>query len=268
LTLEGTEFGTSGLDSRDNGRHSLRKLAIVPAYNEEGSVGRVVSEIKRQAPDFDVLVVDDGSTDATAIEAEVAGASLLVHPFNLGIGGAVQSGFKYAARHRYDIAVQVDGDGQHDPSYLPKLLEALCNTPGTDMVCGTRFLEETGYRAPRTRRLGMIVFSVVLSLFTRQRITDPTSGFRMANRRGIELFARDYPHDYPEVEAILMIHAHRLRFLEVPVQMSQRNTGQSSLGHGVYYMIKVLLAVLVGLFRGRVAVDPGEEAPVSAQRSI
>jgi hypothetical protein len=116
----------------------------------------------------------------------------------------------------------------------------------------------------------MILFSVVLSSITRQKITDPTSGFRMANRRGIELFARDYPHDYPEVEAILMMHAHRLRLREVPVQMSQRGGGRSSIagGHGVYYMVKVLLAVLVGMFRGRAAVDPGADAPVSAQRGI
>ena len=268
MTLETTGLGAGDLDSREDGR--LRKLAIVPAYNEEGSVGRVVADIRQRAPGFDVLVVDDGSTDATAREAEAAGATLLQHPFNLGIGGAVQSGFKYAARHGYDIAVQVDGDGQHDPGYLTKLLDALCNTPGTDMVCGTRFRERTGYRAPLARRVGMIVFSIVLSAITRQRITDPTSGFRMANRRGIELFARDYPHDYPEVEAILMIHAHRLRLLEVPVEMSQRDSGRSSIGkgHSVYYMIKVLLAILVGLFRGRVAVEPGEDAPVSAQRSI
>jgi glycosyltransferase involved in cell wall biosynthesis len=247
----------------------LRKLAIVPAYNEQGMVGRVVREIRRHAPDFDVLVVDDGSTDDSAAEAEASGAIVLRHPFNTGIGGAMQSGFKYALRNDYDVAAQVDGDGQHKPAHLEDLLAKL-HTSGdeADMVCGSRFRGDPGYKVPIGRRIGNLTFSVVLTVICRQRITDPTSGFRMANRRGIELFARDYPHDYPEVEAILMIHAHRLRFLEVPVQMSQRNTGQSSLGHGVYYMIKVLLAVLVGLFRGRVAVDPGEEAPVSAQRSI
>jgi glycosyltransferase involved in cell wall biosynthesis len=247
-----------------------RKLAIVPAYNEQDCVGRVVTEIRSRAPDFDVLVVDDGSTDETAARAQLAGATVLRHPFNLGIGGAVQSGFKYAQRADYDIAAQVDGDGQHDPVYLPDLVDALRANPGIDMACGSRFREANGYRAPWNRRFGMILFSVILSLITRQKITDPTSGFRMANRRGIELFARDYPHDYPEVEAILMIHANRLRLQEVPVQMKQRDSGRSSIGggQGVYYMIKVLLAVLVGLCRGRAAVEPGAQAPVSAQRGI
>jgi glycosyltransferase involved in cell wall biosynthesis len=247
-----------------------RKLAIVPAYNEESCVGRVVSEIQSRAPGFDVVVIDDGSTDETAARADLAGATVLRHPFNLGIGGAVQSGFKYAKRAGYDIAAQVDGDGQHDAAYLPDLVEALRSDPKIDMVCGSRFREGRGYRAPRSRRLGMIVFSVILSLITRQKVTDPTSGFRIANRRGIELFARDYPHDYPEVEAILMIHSNRLRLREVPVRMHQRDTGRSSIraGHGAYYMIKVLLAVLVGLCRGRTAVEPGAEAPVSAQRGI
>ena len=195
----------------------LRKLAIVPAYNEQGMVGRVVREIHRQAPDFDVVVVDDGSTDNTAAEAEASGAVVLRHPFNPGIGGAMQSGFKYALRHAYDVAAQVDGDGQHKPAHLDDLLAKLQTTGDeADMVCGSRFRGDPGYKVPIGRRVGNLIFSVVLTAICRQRITDPTSGFRMTNRRGIELFARDYPHDYPEVEAILMLHAHRLRIHEVP----------------------------------------------------
>jgi glycosyltransferase involved in cell wall biosynthesis len=245
-------------------------LAIVPAYNESAAIATTVADIREHAPAFDVLVVDDGSTDITAGVALAAGARVVRHPFNLGIGGAVQSGYQFALDHDYDVAVQVDGDGQHDARHIPELLARLRANPDLNMVTGSRFLalDGHGYRSSAPRRLGIRIFSRVLSAVCGRPVTDPTSGFRMTDRRGIELFARDYPHDYPEVEAILMIHAHRLRFLEVPVQMSQRNTGQSSLGHGVYYMIKVLLAVLVGLFRGRVAVDPGEDAPVSAQRSI
>ena len=250
----------------------LRRLAIVPAYNEQGMVGRVVRDIRRQAPGFDVLVVDDGSTDATGAEAEAEGAAVIRHPYNLGIGGAVQSGYKYALRGEYDVAVQVDGDGQHKPEYLPEMLAAL-KTGGdeADMVYGSRFRGDPGYPVPIGRRVGNMIFSVVLSAITRQRITDPTSGFRMTNRRGIELFARDYPHDYPEVEAILMVHAHRLRMCEVPVRMYTRGGGVSSIqgtGKSTYYMVKVLLALLVGLGRRRASVEPGDEAAVAATHGI
>jgi glycosyltransferase involved in cell wall biosynthesis len=244
----------------------LRKLAIVPAYNEQGMVGRVVREICRQAPGFDVVVVDDGSTDDTAAEAEAAGAKVLRHPFNTGIGGAMQSGFKYALRHSYDVAAQVDGDGQHKPAHLQDLLAKL-HTSGdeADMVCGSRFRGDPGYQVPLGRRIGNLIFSVVLTAITGRRITDPTSGFRMTNRRGIELFARDYPHDYPEVEAILMLHAHRLRLHEVPVRMNARGFGRSSIDYprSAYYMVKVLLALWVGLFRRRpTPLDEGGDREV------
>jgi glycosyltransferase involved in cell wall biosynthesis len=248
---------------------TLRKLAIVPAYNEQGSITHVVSTLHARAPDFDVLVVDDGSTDWTGTLAEQAGASVIRHPFNLGIGGAMQSGFKYALRHGYDVAVQVDGDGQHDPAYLGGMLDKLTDA-NVDMVCGTRFLEEAGYRVPLHRRMGIVIFAVILSTVVRQKVTDPTSGFRMVGRRGIELFARDYPHDYPEVEALVMMHAHRLEMRELPVRMAQRFSGRSSITNtlSAYYMVKVLLAVLVNLSRRRPAIEPGSPAPVSAQRGI
>ncbi len=233
---------------------SLRKLAIVPAFNESGMVARVIRDINRVAPDFDVVVIDDGSTDSTAADAQAEGAAVIRHPYNLGIGGAVQSGYKYALRNDYDIAVQVDGDGQHKPEYLPEMVAAL-QTAGeqADMVYGSRFRGEPGYKVPLGRRLGNLIFSVVLSAITRQKITDPPSGFRMTNRRAIELFARDYPHDYPEVEALLMLHANRLRIHEVHVQMNARGFGQSSIDYprSAYYMLKVLLALFVGLFRRR-----------------
>jgi glycosyltransferase involved in cell wall biosynthesis len=234
-------------------RQELRLLAIVPAYNEEGMIGRVVRDIKRQTPAFNVLVVDDGSVDSTVSRAEAEGAIVLRHPFNLGIGGAMQSGYKYALAHGYDVAVQVDGDGQHKPEYLPEMLEALHTGAEADMVYGTRFRGDPGYKVPIGRRLGNLIFSVVLTAITRQKITDPTSGFRMVNRRGIELFARDYPHDYPEVEAILMLHSNKLRIHEVQVRMNARGFGRSSIDYprAAYYMVKVMLALFVGLLRRR-----------------
>ncbi len=232
----------------------LRILAIVPAYNEGEMVGRVVRDIKRQDPPWDVVVIDDGSVDDTVFQAEEAGAMVVRHPFNLGIGGAMQSGYKYALAKGYDVAVQVDGDGQHKPEYLAQMLEKL-HTSGAeaDMVYGTRFRGDPGYKVPIGRRAGNLIFSVVLTAITRQKITDPTSGFRMVNRRGIELFARDYPHDYPEVEAILMLNAHHLRIHEVDVRMNARGFGRSSIDYprSAYYMAKVLLAIFVGLLRRR-----------------
>jgi hypothetical protein len=183
----------------------------------------------------------------------------------------MQAGYKYALHHDYDVAVQVDGDGQHKPEYLPEMVEALHTTGEGDMVYGTRFRGDPGYKVPWGRRLGNMIFGVLLSVIVRQKITDPTSGFRMVNRRGIELFARDYPHDYPEVEAILMLNAHALRIHEVDVRMNARGFGKSSIDYprSAYYMIKVLLAIFVGLLRRRpIPIDddppePGEFTPVA-----
>jgi glycosyltransferase involved in cell wall biosynthesis len=247
-----------------------RKLAIVPAYNEQGSVASVVRDLHEHAPDFDVVVVDDGSTDGTSAEARNAGAKVVRMPFNLGIGGTVQAGYQYALEHDYEYAIQVDGDGQHDPREIRKLLAHLRTHPDIDMVTGSRFLGEGEFRSSRSRRLGIRLFAKVLSLVTGQPVTDPTSGFRMTNRRGIELFARDYPHDYPEVEAVLMIHFHRLRSAEIPVRMRERLAGVSSINasRSAYYMIKVSLAILVGLVRARPAIERGDQAPVTAEHSI
>jgi glycosyltransferase involved in cell wall biosynthesis len=241
-------------------RSGARKLAMVPALNEEGSVAEVVAELRERAPGYDVLVVDDGSWDATAKRAREAGAYVLSHPFNLGIGGAVQSGYRYAFLHGYDVSVQVDGDGQHDPAQIEKL-EGKLNSTSADLVWGSRFLEDAGYHVPRLRRAGRIIFARIVSAITRQPVTDPTSGFRIANRRAIELFARDYPHDYPEVEAILMAHSHDLEISEVPVTMRQRESGRSSINmlNAGYYMTRVLLGIFIGLFRRRPIPPPGDD---------
>ncbi len=243
-----------------------RYLAVVPAYNEAATVGRVVRSIQSSEPDFDVVVVDDGSTDGTAESACDAGARVLRHPFNLGIGGAVQCGFKFALENRYDFMVQVDGDGQHEAGEIRRLREVMERDPTVDMVCGSRFLTDSGYPAPISRRTGIHVFAFLLSRMVGQRVTDPTAGFRLYNRRAIALFGCDYPHDYPEAEAILMVHRHRLKMREVPVRMLERGGGVSSISSGksAYYMVKVLLALAMGLVRARPVVEPGDEAPVAA----
>jgi glycosyltransferase involved in cell wall biosynthesis len=246
-------------------------LAVVPAYNEAASVATVIASLHEHAPDFDVIVIDDGSTDDTARRAAQAGAQVVRLPFNLGIGGAVQTGFLYALENDYEYMAQVDGDGQHEPAELVKLLEAIDADPTLDMVCGSRFVRPGGgYLAPISRRTGIHLFAFALSKILSQRVSDPTSGFRLYNRRAIRLFAHDYPHDYPEVEAVLMLHAHKLRMADVPVRMHQRGAGQSSItkARSLYYMIKVSLALLVGLLRRHTVIEPGDPSPVAATRRL
>ncbi len=248
-----------------------RCLAVVPAYNEQDSILAVLQSLREHASDFDVLVVDDGSTDDTLHLAEAAGARVLRLPYNLGIGGAVQAGFRFAQDHGYDRMVQVDGDGQHDPSEIHRLMATMEQDLAVDVVCGSRFLtEDYRYPAPISRRTGIHIFAFILSRIMRQRVSDPTSGFRLYNDRAIALFARDYPHDYPEVEAVLMVHHHRLKMAEVPVRMFARSGGVSSIksGKSVYYMLKVLLALSVGLARVRPVPEPGDAAPVAAEQGI
>jgi len=237
----------------------LRRVAIVPALNEEASVGRVIDEIRAFDPGFDIVVVDDGSTDRTAGIAGDRGAHVVRLPFNLGIGGAVQTGYRFAFEHGYDLAVQVDGDGQHDPAQLPAILGPVL-AGDADLCVGSRFAAGAGYQSSFARRVGIRVFAFVVSAVVRQRVTDTTSGFRAVNRKGIALFAADYPHDYPEVEATVMSVKHKLRLHEVPVVMRERAGGASSITalRSIYYMTKVLLAIFVGLFR-RYAVPLEEE---------
>jgi glycosyltransferase involved in cell wall biosynthesis len=229
---------------------ALRRIAIVPALNEEIAIAGVITEIKAADSGFEVIVVDDGSTDRTAQAAAAAGAHVVRHPYNLGIGGAVQTGLQYARDNGFDLAVQVDGDAQHDPSEIDKLLEPIVEGRA-DLVVGSRFLDERHYHPPFSRLIGIKLFAALVSLIVRQRVTDTTSGFRAVNRRGIVLFAADYPHDYPEVEATVLVFKHRLRLTEVPVRMRIRTTGMSSITFrmSVYYMVKVTLALFVGLFR-------------------
>lgn len=237
----------------------MKCIAIVPAYNEQGAIGGVIDEIFAFDPDYDVIVIDDASSDRTSERAREHGAFVVRLPFNLGIGGAVQTGFQYAAEHGYELAVRIDGDGQHDPAELAPLV-AVVTAGEADICVGSRFAGSDGYRSSRSRRVGIRILARMVSLLTGQRVTDTTSGFQVLNGTAIKLFAADYPHDYPEVEAAVMLHKHRLRLTELPVRMRERQAGQSSIRgvHTFYYMAKVMLAILIGALRRR--ATPLEDA--------
>jgi glycosyltransferase involved in cell wall biosynthesis len=228
----------------------LRRIAIVPAFNEERNVARVIDELRAFDPGLDVVVVSDGSHDRTAEVAAEHGAHVVKLPFNLGIGAAVQTGFKYAHVNGYELVVRCDGDGQHIPSELPKVLAPVL-AGEADIAVGSRFAGADGYRSSATRRVGIHMLALIVSAIARQRVTDTTSGFQALNRKALDLFAADYPHDYPEVESMVMTIKHQLRLCEVPVSMREREHGESSITalRSVYYMAKVMVALFVGLFR-------------------
>jgi glycosyltransferase involved in cell wall biosynthesis len=234
---------------------ALKRVAVVPAYNEEGSIGDVIDEIRAADPEMEIVVVDDGSRDRTADAAAAKGARVLQLPFNLGIGGAVQTGYRYAHEHGFDLALRVDGDGQHDPSQL-EVLAGPVLAGHADIAVGSRFIGNKGYRSSCSRRQAIRVLAWTVTLLVGGRVTDPTSGFQVANRRAIALFAAYYPHDYPEVEAAVLAAKAGLRRAEVPVEMRERSAGTSSIGavRSVYYMVKVMLAVFVTAFRTPVEI--------------
>jgi len=226
-------------------------VAIVPAWNEAAAIGGVVDEILAFDPTIHVVVVDDASDDETASVAQRHGARVLPLLFNVGIGGAVQTGFRYARDEGYEIAVRLDGDGQHDASELGKLIGPV-RAGEADLVIGSRFVDPGGtYRPPFARRMGIRVFARLVSLLGGQKVTDTTSGFSAMNRAGIELFALEYPHDYPEVEATLVALRSGLRLAQVQVEMRERQTGTSSITfvRSLYYIVKVMLALLVASLR-------------------
>ena len=228
-----------------------RVVAVVPAWNESASIGGVVDAIKAVDAGIDIVVVDDASEDDTAGVAEARGAVVLRLPFNVGIGGAVQTGFRYALDGGYELAVRLDGDGQHDASEIPKIL-APVQAGKADLVIGSRFVDGSGsYRPPLARRLGIRVFARLVSALGGQRVTDTTSGFVALSRTGIELFAAEYPHDYPEVEATLVALKSGLRLSQVQVEMRERASGSSSstFVRSLYYIVKVMLALLVASLR-------------------
>jgi hypothetical protein len=253
--------GASGAGGPTADLGSRRALVIVPAFNEAEAIGWVVRDLRRHAPWADVLVVNDGSADETSEAARAAGAKTLDLPVNLGIGGAVQTGYRYAWEHGYDIAFQFDGDGQHRAKRLADLAAPLV-TAEADLVVGSRFLRPRGMTATGMRLVGIRVLAAAVSKVMGQRITDPTSGFRAAGRRAIELFAQEYPQDYPEPESLVLVHRQGFRVKEVPAAMRRRRGGVSSIGLwiGIHYMTKVLLAVLMDAVKAPVRLE-GEVAP-------
>ena len=200
----------------------MKKLIIIPAYNEQESIKKTVEDIIKNAPEFDYIVINDCSTDRTKEICETEKFNVVHLPVNLGIGGAVQTGYLYAARNGYDIAVQVDGDGQHDPKFLSKMAEFI-EAEHADMVIGSRFINKEGFQSSGARRVGIKYFTMLIKLLTGAKITDPTSGLRMVNREIIEFFAEEYPKDYPEPESVVAILRRKKKVLELPVIMRERS---------------------------------------------
>jgi glycosyltransferase involved in cell wall biosynthesis len=229
---------------------ALRVLVVVPAHNEEQSLPGTLAEVRAKAPGVDLLVVDDGSHDDTARAAADAGVPVLRHAVNLGVGGALQTGFRWAYERGYDIAVQLDADGQHDPAYLAALLKPVQENR-CDVSIGSRFVAASGYKAPWSRRLGMLLFSGVVRLALGRAITDTTSGFRAYNRAVMRVCQYDFPKDFPDAPLLISLARRGFRLDEVPVVMRERQAGQSfyTLGKQLYYPYKNLLASLMALIR-------------------
>lgn len=228
----------------------MKRLIIIPAYNEQDSILDTVRDVEKNAPGFDYVVVNDCSGDDTLKICREHHIHVLDLPINLGIGGAVQTGYLYAYRNGYDIAVQIDGDGQHDTSYLEMMAEKLVSED-LDMVIGSRFINNEGFQSSWIRRSGIHFFTLLMRGLFGTTITDATSGMRLCNRRTMELFIRDYPRDYPEPETVARLLRHKYKVKEVPVKMRERSGGVSSISprKSIYYMIKVTLAILVERLR-------------------
>lgn len=232
----------------------MKVLLIIPAFNEAESLQTLLMELRQQYSQYGIVVIDDASTDQTAEVVRSAGIPVLRLAANLGVGGAVQTGFKYAVRNNYDVAIQFDGDGQHDPAWIEQLLKPIARGEA-DCVIGSRYMgpdSDRGYKTPFARRVGMIFSSTLLFLATGQKITDTTSGFRALNYRSFEFFAREYPVDHPEAEALLMLHRSKFRLKEIPVKMRSRQTGQSLFTSlkAIQYPVRVLIGFLGILLRG------------------
>jgi len=248
-------------------------LVILPAFNESGNITKTIAEIKQLSFSVDVVVVDDGSSDTTVLEAKSTGVAVVSLPFNLGIGGAVQTGFLYARKYQYSIACQVDGDGQHDVQYLKKILQPII-TGQAEIVVGSRFMTEDvmsegmprpsrrganpkqSWRSSAVRRVGIRFFAWLISGLTGYQVTDPTSGFRCFSTKAVIAFAEDYPQDFPEPESIVTARRLGFRLIEVPVQMRKRVHGHSSIRYlkTLYYMIKVTFAILLNMIKKNKAV--------------
>jgi len=233
----------------------MKIIVIIPVYNESASIERIIREIDSEYPDYDILVVNDASNDGSEIIAEETAIAAVVNlPYNLGIGGAVQTGFKYAREREYDIALQFDGDGQHKVNEIKKLVDVI-KAGKADVVIGSRFNKKSeGFTTHNLRRVGIRIFQFVSYLMIRQKITDHTSGFRAYNRRSFSFLADNYPTDYPEPEVVILLGRNRFVMKEVFTQMLRRQGGVSSIpvAKGPYYMVKVLLAMFMAAIRTRI----------------
>ncbi len=224
----------------------MKKLVIIPVYNEEKNIGIVLSELKQVCPDIDILIIDDGSSDSSykvCRDSEIC--EVIKLPTNLGIGGARQTGFKYAQKYDYDVVIQMDGDGQHDPSNIEAFVSEIKN--GVDLCIGSRFITYEGFQSSFMRRIGISIIYNLIKIVSGQKITDPTSGYRACSKAAIDLFAKEYPQDYPEAESIITAAKKKLVIKEIPVTMNERKNGKSTIGgySSVYYMIKVTLALII-----------------------
>lgn len=228
----------------------MKKLVIIPAYNESGNIEKTVKDIQENAPGFDYVIVNDCSKDDTLEICKSKGFRVVNLPVNLGIGGGVQTGYLYAWRNHYDVAVQFDGDGQHNAAYLQAMVDKM-EREQLDMVIGSRYIEKEGFQSSGLRRIGIRYFTVLIKILTGKRITDPTSGMRMVNRKVIKEFSEDYPKDYPEPESVVTLLKRKYKVEEIPVLMNERENGVSSISmwKSVYYMIKVSLAILMAVMR-------------------
>lgn len=229
----------------------MKKIAIIPAYNEKDNIESTINDIIDNAPDFDYVVINDCSKDDTVNICLKKGFNVINLPINLGIGGAVQTGYIYAYEHGYDIAVQFDGDGQHDAKYLKNMSDYLVNN-NCDMVIGSRFIDKEGFQSSALRRMGIHYFTWLIKMLSGKTITDPTSGMRICNRKTISMFAEEYPRDYPEPESTMRLLRHKRKVEEIPVVMKERKEGKSSISsfkNSFYYMVKVTIAIIVERLR-------------------
>lgn len=224
----------------------MKCLIIIPAYNEAANIEKVITNIVQNYPQYDYVIINDGSTDKTEEVCANAGYQVLNLPINMGIGGAVQTGYRYAKKNNYDAAVQIDGDGQHDVAFLEDMLKLL-ETGEADVVIGSRFVQKEGFQSSQIRRVGIRFLSILARILTGVQVRDITSGYRVVNRKFIDIYANDYPSDYPEPEAMIIAAVYGGRVKEYPVIMRERENGTSSITFkkSVYYMIKVTLAMLV-----------------------
>jgi len=256
----GVDGATDMSRSGDLTRRRSRVCVVVPAFNEARSITRVIGRLRMVVPDAHIVVVDDDSDDDTAMRALRSGATVITLPVNLGIGGAVQAGYLYALRQGFDLAIQVDGDDQHDPAEIDRLLDPI-RSRRAEMTVGSRWLGRGDYVAPAGRRIAMRLLAALVRWRTGDTFTDTTSGFRAVGPQGIALFARTYPTDFPEVESLVLACRHGLRVEEVPVRMAPRSHGQSSIAglRSAYYMARVTVALVIGSLN-RKGTSKGKEA--------